>query len=70
MLETRGVKDSDVVVIIAHDRGVGMFVEMGIAIGLGIPVRVITNQESRTMFFHHPLVKRVRGIAEILTEFS
>jgi len=70
VLESRGVKDADVLVIITHDRGVGLFVEMGIAIGAGIPVRVVTNDEdSRTMFFHHPLIKRVTDINQILSEF-
>ena len=68
--EARGVKDADVLVIISHDKGVGMFVELGIAIGTGIPVRVVTNVESRTMFFHHPLIKRVESIREIIEEFS
>ena len=70
ILESRGVKDADVLIIIADERGVGMFVELGIAIGLGIPIRVITDQESRTMFFHHPLVKQINDINEVLREFS
>jgi hypothetical protein len=69
LLEARGVKSADVLIVIAHDRGVGLFVEMGIAIGAGIPVRVITNKESRTMFFHHPLIKRVTDINQIINEF-
>lgn len=70
LLETHGVKEADVLVIVVHDMGVGMFVELGIAIGAGIPVRVVTSQESPTMFFHHPLVKRVGGINDIIKEFS
>ena len=68
--ESRGVKNADVLVIIAHDKGVGMYVELGIAIGAGIPVRVITNVESRTMFFHHPLVKKAPTIQDVIEEFS
>ena len=68
--ESRGVLDADVLVIIAHERGVGMYVELGIAIGAGIPVRVVTNTESRTMFFHHPLVKKVASFEEVIKEFS
>ena len=68
--ESRGVEDADVLIILAHDRGVGMYVELGIAIGSGIPVRVVTDVESRTMFFHHPLVKKVDSLEEILKEFS
>lgn len=68
--ESRGVKDADVLVIIAHNKGVGMYVELGIAIGVGIPIRIVTDVESRSMFFHHPLVKRVNSIDEVIKEFS
>jgi hypothetical protein len=68
--ESSGVKNADVLVIIAHDKGVGMYVELGIAIGVGIPIRVVTKTESRTMFFHHPLVKKVSSIDEVIEEFS
>lgn len=68
--ESRGVEDADVLIIIAHDRGVGMYVELGIAIGSGIPVRVVTDVESRTVFFHHPLVKKVDSLEQILNEFN
>jgi nucleoside 2-deoxyribosyltransferase len=68
--EAKGVKDADIFVLIAHNKGVGMYVELGIAIGVGIPIRVVTNIESRTMFFHHPLIKRVRSVKEIIKEYS
>jgi len=68
--EACGVENADVFVVVAHDKGVGMYVELGIAIGKGIPIRVITNTESRTMFFHHPLVKKVKSINEVIREFS
>ncbi len=68
--ESRGVEDADVLIVLSHDRGVGMYVELGIAIGSGVPVRVVTNVESWTMFFHHPLVKKVDNLEQILKEFS
>jgi len=68
--ESHGVKDADVLIILAHDHGIGMYVELGIAIGCGIPIRVVTDVESRTMFFHHPLVKKVDSFKQILEEFS
>ena len=68
--ETRGVEEADLLIVLAHDRGVGMYVELGIAIGSGVPVRVVTDVESRTMFFHHPLVKKVDSLEQILKEFS
>lgn len=68
--ESCGVEKADVLVIVAHDKGVGMYVELGIAIGVGIPIRVVTKVESRTMFFHHPLVKKVSTIDEVVEEFA
>lgn len=69
--ESQGVMNADVLVVLSHESGVGMYVELGIAIGNGIPVRVVTNtKDSHTMFFHHPLVKRVESIEEIIKEFS
>jgi len=68
--ESHGVKDADVLIVLPHDRGVGMYVELGIAIGYEVPIRVVTNVESRTMFFHHPLVKKVDSVEQILKEFS
>jgi hypothetical protein len=68
--ETKGVLDADVLVIIGHEKGVGIFVELGIAIAAGIPVRVVTDMASQTMFFHHPLVRRVAHIEDVLQEFS
>ena len=68
--ESRGILDAEVLVIIAHIQGVGMYVELGIAIGAGIPVRIVTSTESRSVFFHHPLVKLVDSLEDVLEEFS
>jgi nucleoside 2-deoxyribosyltransferase len=68
--ECQAVKEADVLIIIPHKKGIGMFVELGIALGLGIPVRIITRSESKTIFFHHPLVKKVRNIHEVIREFA
>ena len=72
IVDCDGVKEADVLVIIPHVRGVGMFVEFGMAIACGIPIRVIVNPwlRSCTMFFYHPLVKRVSGVQEIIEEFN
>lgn len=70
VLEARAVKDADVLVVAAHDKGVGMYVELGIAIGAGVPVRVISADVSRTMFFHHPLVRIVNAVDEIIAEYG
>ena len=68
--ESSGVKEADVLVIITHSNGVGMYVELGIALGVGIPVPLVTNEESRSVFFHHPLVRKVGSIEEVIKEFS
>jgi hypothetical protein len=68
--ESSGVKEADVLVVITHNNGIGIYVELGIALGVGIPVRIITNEESRSMFFHHPLVRKVSSIEEVIKEFS
>lgn len=68
--ECNGVKEANVLVIIAHNEGVGMYVELGMAIGVGIPVRVVTSEESPSVFLHHPLVKKVNSIREVIAEFS
>jgi hypothetical protein len=69
-MEAEGVKAADVLVLFPHEHGVGLFVELGVALGAGIPVRVVSTTESRTMFFHHPLVKRVKDFDEVLREFA
>jgi nucleoside 2-deoxyribosyltransferase len=68
--EAKGIREADVLVIMADSEGVGMYIELGIAIGLEIPIRVIPDIESYTIFFHHPLVKRVKNIEEVIKEFS
>ena len=68
--ESQAVKNSNVLLLIPHEKGVGMYVELGIAIGVGIPIRIITTSESNTMFFHHPLVKKVSSLIDVIEEFS
>ena len=66
LLESRGVLDADALIVLAHPAGVGMYLEMGIAIGRGKPVFVVTDGPSRSMFFYHPLVRRFRTVDEVL----
>lgn len=65
VLEVEGVKQADALVVIAHERGVGMYVELGVALGMGKHVYVVWPGSSRTMFFHHPLVKMVSSVADL-----
>jgi hypothetical protein len=64
-LELAGVQDADVLVLVSHDRGVGMFVELGAALALGKPVVAVARPPARTMFFFHPLVSCVPGVDEV-----
>ena len=68
--ECDGVKNSDVLVVIVHKKGIGMFVELGIALAMGIPVRIIAEEEDQSMFFYHPLVKKVKNIEQVISEFD
>jgi len=72
VVDVSGVKEADVFVIIPHERGIGMYIELGIAINSEIPIRVVVNSwlKSCTRFLYHPLVKRVSGVQEIIEEFS
>lgn len=63
--ETAGVASADVLILVSHQRGVGMFVELGVALALEKPVIVVTSGTPRTMFFFHPLVERVSTTDEV-----
>lgn len=65
ILEAKGVMDADIIVLLAHERGVGMYVELGIAIAKNKPVYVVGNI-TPTMFLFHPIVRRVNDVSEIL----
>jgi len=66
LLESRGVLESDALVLLAHDKGVGMYVELGMAIASGKPIYVVGPETSRTMFLYHPLVQRIGSISDLL----
>lgn len=67
--EVNAVWDADALIMIPHSKGVGMFVELGVALGCGIPVYIITGTEegrSRSIFLYHPLVKEIGSVEELL----
>jgi nucleoside 2-deoxyribosyltransferase len=66
LLESQGVLESDALVLLAHDKGIGMYVELGMAIASGKPIYVVGSETSRTMFLYHPLVRRVSSISSLL----
>jgi hypothetical protein len=65
VLETQGVMDAEAVVLLAHEKGIGMYVELGMAIAWRKPVFVIGDM-TPTMFLFHPLVKRVKDVTEVM----
>lgn len=65
-LELAGVRDADVVIVMVHPRGVGLFVELGAALALGKHVIAIVSGADPTMFLYHPLVMRVSSTNEAL----
>ena len=69
-LEIKGVQSADVVIVLAHERGVGLFVELGAALALGKPVIVKSQHPAPTMFLFHPLVRMVSSDQELMVEFG
>jgi nucleoside 2-deoxyribosyltransferase len=61
-----GVRTAGLVIVLNHPQGKGMFVEMGIAIALGIPVALIDADAARCIFFHLPLVQRFESVDQAL----
>ena len=48
----------------------GLWVEMGIALGKGIPVWVIGDAGDSCLFMNHPLVRKFNCISEVLKELT
>ncbi len=67
ILEARGVLECDALILLADEQGVGMYVELGMAIASGKPVFVIGGESAPTMFLYHPLVQRVKTVPEALS---
>ena len=77
-----GIEDADVFVLIPHSGGegcetyinvkwcIGMYVELGIALGLGMPVCIITKDEFRSIFYCQPSVKILDSVDELIEEFA
>lgn len=66
--EARGVAEASKLFVLLKG-GRGTHVEIGIAIGLGIPIYLISEEPEKDFgstgetcaFYHHPLVRQVRG---------
>ncbi len=48
----------------------GLWVELGIALGRGIPVWVIGDDGDSCLFMNHPLVRKFNCISEVLKELT
>ena len=68
--EAQSVASSDVLILLADRDGKGMYVELGIALGLGIPVIVLTDDDESTMFYQHSLVTVAATIEEVFDELE
>lgn len=73
--EVNGVKSADAVIVL-WPGGRGTHVEMGIAIGCGIPVYFVSDVSAHHQsspdtcaFYHHPLVRRFTHLTDLLLHF-
>lgn len=69
-LEIQGVTTADVLVLLSHERGVGMFVELGAALALDKAVIAVSRAPVRTMFLFHPNVTVVPDTREAIAALS
>jgi len=65
--EAKGVARADAVILLAHENGRGMYVELGMALANKKTVFVIGEEDTSTMFLFHPLVRRVKTVSEALS---
>jgi len=68
VLDANGVKDADVVLaLVEKDLPYqGLWVEVGIAVGRGIPVMLVGDYGEKNIFTLLPLVQRVKSVDEFL----
>lgn len=66
--EKNAIADADAFILLPHSNGIGMYVELGIALGLGITIWVVSTDEIRSMFFCHPSVQIVDSIEDVIEE--
>jgi hypothetical protein len=65
-----GVFEADVLVLLNHEHGKGMFTEMGIALAYGMPVFVVDIAKARNIFFHAALVRPCENVAEVIVRMA
>lgn len=64
--EVNAVKEADILILLDFHKGVGMYIEAGVALASDIPVYVVSPHSPRSMFFLHPLVTLVQSVEEVL----
>ena len=69
-LEATAVTEADALILLADERGVGLFVELGIAIGQGKRVYVLTSSAEQTIFYYHPKVKVFSSREELFAQLA
>lgn len=63
-----GVLDADAIILYPHDRGKGLYVELGAALATYKRVVAITaNPADESLFLYHPLVRMVGSLDEALS---
>ena len=70
--DVQGVKDADLYIGIFVDSYIyrGALVEMGIALGVGIPVWLLGTKQDDCIFSHHPSVKKFKAWEELIEALS
>lgn len=74
-IDIESVRNSDVLVLLANEDGIGMYVELGGAIvsylEKGKPeIYIIGDNTGRSMFFFHPAVKRRKTIENVFLDLG
>ena len=64
--ELDGVIRAEAVLFIQHERGVGMYVELGAALIMNKPIIAVVPEAPRSMFLMHPKITRVRTLDDAL----
>ena len=67
-----GVKEADLFIGLMTEKYEykGLWVEMGVALGKGIPVWIIGSAGDSCIFMNHPLVTRFSGIPILMAELA
>ena len=70
--DVRGVKEAKLLIALMTIKYEykGLWVELGIALGKGIPVWVIGDAGDSCLFMNHPLVRKFNCISEVLKELT